>query len=503
MRPRATVVAALLAATVVSTWVTAWTALPALAAEIAPGQPAATTPGTGEPTPEAPVTVLLDDLPVAFPIPPFLDGDTTMVPLRALSEALGFRIVWKGEAGPIGCVKGDVDIAVRLGEREVTVNGRPAPMPRPAYLKGDTTVVPLRFFSETLGFDVLWDSDTNTANVRSTKSPLEVWSFYALGSQTHSSWEDLFGQKYPFPLTPVPSAPASKMTGAILGWFAVSSEGLIMAQGHPSGYEKPEGWEAVLMKLSLFGSKKVAMFFAENQGGKLSSLLADQGGRERLAVNVSLASVGFDGVALDFEGLGIDPVTCEKDAASFSAFVESVKRYCQNRLILTVLPPLNGTSRGYDHKRLGEVSDAVILMAYGYEDPMSPSPTAPWDKVDEAIRLETKEVPNDKLILGVPAYGTVYSQFQEVACLEARPAARDLVGPADSKPVFNPASASEVIAWREQEESYKAYLESNKTLQARISLAKRYGLRGVAIWRLGLLQQGWWDAVVQVVEPKR
>ncbi len=449
------------------------------------------------------VSVLLDDLPVAFPIAPFLDGDTTMVPLRALGEALGFEIVWKDDASPIICVRGSDNITIRLGECTVAVNGKERKMPKNAYLVGSTTVVPMRFFSETLGFAVAWDSATSTANVTSGRGSLEIWSFYALGSQAHSSWEDLFGQKYPYPLSPVASSPASKMAGVVLGWFAVSSDGAILAKGHPSGYEKPEGWEAVMMKLSSSGSKRVAMFFADNQEGKLSSLLSDQGVRERLAVNISLASAGFDGVALDFEGLGIDPAMVEKEAAGFTAFVESVKRSCQNRLVFTVLPPLNGTYQGYDHKRLGQVADAVILMAYGYEDPFSPSPTAPWDKVDEAIRLEMAKVPASKLILGVPAYGTVYSQFGEVATRETRPAARDPVGPAGVKAVFNPASASEVLTWREQEETHKAYLESNRTLQARVSLAERYGLKGAAIWRLGLLQQGWWDAVLKAVDPKR
>lgn len=454
--------------------------------------------------PAAPeVTVLLDDLPVAFPVPPFLDGDTTMVPLRALGEALGFEIRWTDSESPIRCVKDAVTISVRLGESDVCVGDRETSMPRPAQLRDGTTVVPLRFFSETLGYRVSWDEESSTATARSAKSAMEIWGFYALGSQSYSSWDDLFGQKYPFPLTPLSSSPASKTAGAILGWFAVNSDGLIMSGGHPSGYAKPDGWEAVMMRLASFGAKRTAMFFADNRDGVLSSLLADEGTRERLAVNISLASVGFDGIALDFEGLGAGEDTREKDAANFTSFVESMKRHSADRSVSLVLPPLNSVYKGYDHRELGRVSDTIILMAYGYEDPTDPSPTAPWDRVDEAIRLETEIVPKDKVILGIPAYGTVYKEVAQAISLEARPAARERVGPDDAAAAWSPPHVSEVVEWQDADGRHLAYLESNRTLQARISLAARHGLRGVAIWRLGLLQTDWWDAVLTVTDPVR
>ena len=445
----------------------------------------------------------MDSVPVSFPVAPYLDGDTTMVPLRALSECLGFQVVWKDASSPVTCTKDGTSIELRLGDDDVLVDGKALRMPKAAYLKDGTTVVPLRFFSEALGFQVSWDDATKTADVRSGKGPLQVWGFYALGSAEYSSWEDLFGQKYPYPLMPTPSSPASGMAGAILGWFAIDSRGLITTQGHPSGFARPDGWEAVLMRLSLFGAKKVAMFFADNQAGSLSSILNDPSARERLALNISLASVGFDGVALDFEGLGPERSGTAADSANFTAFVEAVKRQCAGRFLMTVLPPQNGLPGGYDHKALGKLSDAVVLMAYGYEDPAHPSSTAPWAKVDEAVALEIRDVPKEKIILGIPAYGTVYREQEEKVFQESHPAARDPVGHGKLQVTFDPWSISEVLSWTDGSGVHTAYLESNRTLQARVSLAERYGLLGAAVWRLGLLNQGWWDAVVEAVQPVR
>ncbi len=453
------------------------------------------------------VTVLLDDLPVAFPVSPYLEVDTTMVPLRALSEALGFKVIWTGEGSPITCVKDGRRITLKLGDTAVTVQDkgvtRQATLIRAAHLQGDSTVVPLRFFSETLGYQVSWDDASSTANVKSPKSSMEVWGFYALGNQDYPSWEDLFGQKYPYPMLPGPATPASKMAGAFMGWFAVSPDGAISSSGHPSGFAKPEGWEAVLLKMRAAGAKPVAMFYADNKDGKLSAILADQGLRERLALNMAAAvTVDYDGAGVDFEGLGFDPATAQKDAANLNAFMESLRRYLQGRKVYAVVPPLNGAYKGYDHKKLGELSDFMVVMAYGYEDALTPSPTAPWARVDEAIRLELALVPKEKVILGIPAYGTVYSSSTDTVAIE-RPAARDVVWPEGTKAVFNPQSSSAEATWKENDRTFTSYTETNGSLQARISLAKRYGLRGVAIWRLGFLSPGWWDAVQSVVNPSR
>lgn len=428
-------------------------------------------PDTATPVSATHVTVLLDDVPLSFPVQPFLDGDITMVPLRALSEALSFKVGFSSEKDPITCVKGQTVISLTLKDTSASVNGAKSVLPKAPRLEGDTAVVPLRFFSETLGYRVDWDPATYTAIVRSPKSAMEIWGFYAL-----------FGEKYPYPLTPSPSAPASKMSGAILGWFTLDADGAVKSSWDPSGYFRPDGWGSVLMAARANGCKPYAMFFADNLDGELSNLLGDPVKRERLALNVATASGNYDGIALDFEGLGADPAGKEKDAQDFTAFVESLERYSLGRTMLAILPPLNGVSLGYDHKRLGELADAVILMACGYEDPSAASATAPWDKVDEAI---------------------VSQELQEPALMLSRPAAKDIVVPEGVKAEYSPEDSSVLASWQAGGSTYQAFLEDNRSLQAHLSLAKRYGLRGAAIWRLGLLSPGWWDAVLEVAEPRR
>ena len=46
------------------------------------------------------VNVLLDLAPVRFPVTPYVEDGTTMVPLRALGEAVGAKIGWDGTRQP-------------------------------------------------------------------------------------------------------------------------------------------------------------------------------------------------------------------------------------------------------------------------------------------------------------------------------------------------------------------------------------------------------------------
>lgn len=97
---------------------------------------------------------------------PETNNGRTMVPFRAIFEALGAEVSYDGK---VHGVLGDTEVTLAIGSDEMTktVSGKTATvkMDCAPYAKGGRTYVPVRFISEALGYDVKWDSNYNTAVV--------------------------------------------------------------------------------------------------------------------------------------------------------------------------------------------------------------------------------------------------------------------------------------------------------------------------------------------------
>jgi len=454
------------------------------------------------------VNVLLDMAPVRFPTKPYIEAETTMVPLRALGEAVGAEIGWDDTQMAATCSKNGLTLVIRIGEATIsTAGGQLVSLPQPAALAGGNTIVPLDLFTEILGYDASWDEATRTIYLSSPEKSTcpSLWGFYALGSVTYSSWSDVFGARYPFCQD---DSAANKMEGLFLGWFAVDDSGKITSEHNTAGFQKPDGWPSVILRARLHGMKLYSMYFADS-GSQITSLLDDPGARLRLALDIAGTSAEYDGILIDFEGLGLDENTAERDKANFNEFLTLLRDFLDNKSLAVALPPVSSPFRGYDHRYIGDLADLVVLMAYNFQDPDTPSPVAPFDQVDNAIRQESELVSPDKIILGVPAYGVIYGVSEEgQASVLALPPSKDGIAgfpeyPGVStldagregenvSPAFVPEFLCNYVEWEGMDRSYKAYFEDARSLEARVLMAHGYGLRGVAVWRLGLLPENWW-----------
>ena len=99
-------------------------------------------------------------------IKPYVIGaGTTLVPLRVISEAFGAEVSWDGETKTVLIVDGDKTITLQIGNKKAFVNDEEKALESAAELKDDTTMVPLRFISEALDADVEYDEATQGITV--------------------------------------------------------------------------------------------------------------------------------------------------------------------------------------------------------------------------------------------------------------------------------------------------------------------------------------------------
>lgn len=90
--------------------------------------------------------------------PPYINNNRTMVPFRAIGEALGAEINWYPENKRATYALQSKFIALIAGEKNALVNGKSVLLEIPSELKNNRLYVPLRFVSENLGAKVTWEA---------------------------------------------------------------------------------------------------------------------------------------------------------------------------------------------------------------------------------------------------------------------------------------------------------------------------------------------------------
>lgn len=117
------------------------------------------------------VNLRLDGQPVIGEMPGVILEGRTMAPLRLLAEGLGAEVEWIPGKAQVLIARGEDTILLTLGSATAQVNGQERELPDAvpattiAYKGQGYTMVPLRFFSETLDCRVDWSQASYTASV--------------------------------------------------------------------------------------------------------------------------------------------------------------------------------------------------------------------------------------------------------------------------------------------------------------------------------------------------
>lgn len=114
------------------------------------------------------VKVTLDGFTLNADVPARIIGDRTMVPVRAIFEALGATVSYDGETQTVSAVRGDDTVTLTIGKNELYKNGELAytmdVVPVIIEENGESrTLVPARAVSEAFGATVEWDGENATA----------------------------------------------------------------------------------------------------------------------------------------------------------------------------------------------------------------------------------------------------------------------------------------------------------------------------------------------------
>lgn len=96
---------------------------------------------------------------------PYIKSGYTMLPVRAVAEALGLSSNWDN-TNKIATFANDKKTAiVKLGGKEIIVNGTPIKLSVPAEVKNGTTMIELRSLATGFNVNIQWNNNLKTATV--------------------------------------------------------------------------------------------------------------------------------------------------------------------------------------------------------------------------------------------------------------------------------------------------------------------------------------------------
>jgi hypothetical protein len=109
--------------------------------------------------------VFLNDKELSFEVPPVIENCRTLVPLRAIFEAMGAAVQWNSSTQTATATKGSITVVLALNSTSPTINGVVYPLDTAAKIVNNRTLAPLRFVGEAFGGTVKWIEATRTITI--------------------------------------------------------------------------------------------------------------------------------------------------------------------------------------------------------------------------------------------------------------------------------------------------------------------------------------------------
>jgi len=99
-----------------------------------------------------------------FDVPPQIIDGYTMVPMRSIFEKLGYEVSWDENTQTVSAY-GENTILMTVNSYNITKNGVTSSTVMAPQIIDARTLIPLRVLSETLGYTVSWDEPSRTVTI--------------------------------------------------------------------------------------------------------------------------------------------------------------------------------------------------------------------------------------------------------------------------------------------------------------------------------------------------
>jgi spore germination protein len=207
---------------------------------------------------------------------------------------------------------------------------------------------------------------------------------------------------------------------------------------------------------------------------------------------------GYHGVNIDFENVPA------KDRIYLTAFFRELAAELRPKgLLVTASVPAKtaddrSSSHGgaYDYAALAPSLDQVMIMSYDEHyagGPAGPVASYPW--VEKVISYALRSFSPSKVVLGIAGYGYDWSWNSGKALNNG--AIQNLIKKYKVAPKWHSTYKVPYFTYKNWGATHQVWYENSHSTAAKMELVRKYGLKGVAVWRLGYEDPGIWNMIRQ------
>lgn len=107
------------------------------------------------------IRVFVEGKELSFDVKPQSINSRVMVPLGVIFEEFGLNVQWNQAQKTITASNSDINIVFKLGSKTAIINSVEQMMDAPAMAVNGKTMIPLRFLSQSMGYNIVWNSSSN------------------------------------------------------------------------------------------------------------------------------------------------------------------------------------------------------------------------------------------------------------------------------------------------------------------------------------------------------
>lgn len=115
-----------------------------------------------------PVKIYFMNQQLTSDVEPYIENGRTMVPVRMISEKMGYDVLWDNETRKVTIVSTKQQIVLTIDSQKAQVGNQTISLDVPAVIRQNRTFVPIRFVSENFGYQVEWDNDSRSVLITNT-----------------------------------------------------------------------------------------------------------------------------------------------------------------------------------------------------------------------------------------------------------------------------------------------------------------------------------------------